>query len=182
MEKNELIKGCKKGNILAQEALFNQYKNLVYRTSLKYCSGKQEAEDHVHDVFIVLFDSIHKYKPSGSFEGWIKRITIYKAIDKYKKNKVVDQPYVLDTITEPIATDKPVPEISTDFVYQAIQELPEKYRLVFSLYQLDDYSHKEVAKMLSISVGTSKSNLHRAKQLLKKRILAYQSTSQTLQK
>jgi len=166
----KIINGCKKGNAKAQEALFTNYKDLVYTTSLKYCRGKQEAEDHVHDVFIVLFNSIKKYKPTGSFEGWIKRITIYKAIDKFKKKKIVDKPYILEGEIEPIHIASENMEIPLDTIFKAIQELPEKYGLVFSLYQLDEYSHKDIAKMLSISVGTSKSNLHRAKQLLKKKL------------
>ena len=169
VELSRIISGCKKGNLKAQEALFTKYKNLVYTTSLKYCGGKQEAEDHVHDVFIVLFDSIKKYKPTGSFEGWIRRITIYKAIDKFKKNKTVDKPYILDGEIHPIGSSEKS-DIPLDTIFKAIQELPEKYRLVFNLYQLDDYSHKEIAQMLSISVGTSKSNLHRAKEILKKKL------------
>lgn len=170
MELIQLINECKKDNIKAQEALFTNYKDLVYTTSLKYCGSKQEAEDHVHDVFIVLFNSIKKYKPSGSFEGWIKRITVYKAIDKYKKRKIVDKPYVLEGELQPIHINDKDVDIPLEVIFNAIQELPERYRLVFSLYELDDYSHKEIAKMLSISTGTSKSNLHRAKQLLKKKL------------
>ncbi len=176
MDKSQIIKECKKGNIGAQEALFTRYKDLVYNTSLKYCNGRQEAEDHVHDVFIVLFNSIHKYKPTGSFEGWIKRITIYKAIDKYKRNKTVDRPYELENATEESASQQSTPDASIDLIFKAIGELPEKYRLVFSLYELDDYSHKEIAQMLSISEGTSKSNLHRSKQILQKKLRAYQTT------
>lgn len=172
MEITKIISGCKKGDLKAQEALFTKYKNLVYTTSLKYCNGKQEAEDHVHDIFIILFKSIKKYKPTGSFEGWIKRITIYKAIDKYKKNKTLDRPYVLENAKENIEPTEKKDDISLDFIFKSIQELPEKYRLVFSLYQLDDYGHKEIAHMLAISEGTSKSNLHRAKQILQKKILS----------
>lgn len=175
MEKSQIIKGCKKGNIVAQEALFTRYKDLVYATSLKYCNGKQEAEDHVHDVFIVLFNSIQKYKPTGSFEGWIKRITIYKAIDKYKRNVTIDRPYEIENATQSISLDIHQESIPIDFVFQSIQELPEQYKLVFSLYQLDDYSHKEIAQMLSISEGTSKSNLHRAKQKLQKKLSAFKT-------
>ena len=176
MEKTQIIKGCKKGNSVAQEALFINYKDLVYSTALKYCRNTQEAQDHVHDVFIVLFDAIKKYKPKGSFEGWIKRITIFKAIDKFKKNNIVDKPYLIEEeigdSTTTIETE--LDSISRDFIFRSIQELPEKYRMVFSLYQLDDFSHKEIAQMLSISTGTSKSNLHRAKQILKNKITDYQ--------
>lgn len=172
MELTKIISGCKKGDLKAQEALFTKYKKLVYTTSLKYCNGQQEAEDHVHDIFIILFKTIHKYKPTGSFEGWIKRITIYKAIDKYKQNKTLDRPFVLDNAQSNIEPTEDNGSVSIDIIFKSIQELPEKYRLVFSLYQLDDYSHKEIAHMLTISEGTSKSNLHRAKQILQKKILS----------
>lgn len=149
--------------------MFSTYKDLVYGTSLKYFKNKEEAQDHVHDVFIVLFDAIHKYKTTGSFEAWIKRITIHKAIDKFRKNKTVDKPYLVEEASNPVTLEIETKDISREQIFKAIQELPEKYRMVFSLYQLDDYSHKEIAKMLSISVGTSKSNLHRAKEILKKK-------------
>lgn len=176
MDKTELIARCKKNDLAAQKLLFLKYKDLVYTTSLKYCSNKVEAEDNVHDVFIVLFETIHKYKNKGSFEGWIKRITIHKAVDKFREKKTTDLPYQIKSDEREVTIDKEHIDIPIDKIFKAIQELPERYRLVFNLYQLDDYSHKEIAKMLSISEGTSKSNFHRAKQILKEKILALSST------
>ena len=176
MEKTELIAGCKKNDLAAQKLLFLKYKDLVYTSSLKYCRNKAEAEDNVHDVFIVIFETIHKYKNKGSFEGWIKRISIHKAVDKFRQKKTTDLPYQIESDTREVTIDKEQVDIPIDTIFEAIQELPERYRLVFSLYQLDDYTHKEIASMLSISVGTSKSNFHRAKQILKEKILAFSST------
>ncbi|MEP0262808.1 sigma-70 family RNA polymerase sigma factor [Dokdonia sp.] len=173
MEKLQLIAGCKKNDLVAQKMLFLKYKDLVYTTSLKYCGNEAEAEDNVHDVFIVIFETIHKYKNKGSFEGWIRRIAIHKAVDKFRQKKTTDLPYQIESDSREVTIDPDKADVPIDYIFKAIQELPNKYRLVFNLYQLDDYSHKEIAHMLSISIGTSKSNLHRAKQILKDKILEF---------
>lgn len=173
MEKSQLIAGCKKNDLVAQKMLFLKYKDLVFTTSLKYCGNKAEAEDNVHDVFIVLFETIHKYENKGSFEGWIKRIAIHKAVDKFRQKKTTDLPYQIESDSREVTIDPDKTDVPIDYIFKAIQELPNRYRLVFNLYQLDDYSHKEIAHMLSISIGTSKSNLHRAKQILKDKILEF---------
>lgn len=151
----------------------NIYKQKLYPVCLKYCRSNNEAEDHLNDVFIEIFDKISKYKGRGSFEGWMKRIAINKAIDRYKKNRT----YSLDNKKEEVLTEdttieeKDLPP-SWDALITLIQELPDQYRITFSLYELDGYSHKEIASELKISESTSKCNLHRAKSILKARILA----------
>lgn len=144
------------------------YKKTLYVLSLKYCSNEAEAEDNLHDAFIEIFSNIKNYKGKGSFEGWIKKITINKAITRYK------QSYILTAIKDEYLQDDFVTEneinLPLDTLLNYIQELPHQYRLVFSLYELDDFSHQEIADMLSISENTSKSNLHRAKQILKEKI------------
>lgn len=168
MNLNELIKGCIRQNTKAQETLYHLYKNSLFVLSLKYCSNEAEAEDNLHNAFIEIFTNIQNYNGKGSFEGWIKRITINKAIDSYKKN------YHLVALQEDAIEDTEIDEqeldFSIDYILKLIQELPNQYRLVFCLYELDDYSHQEIAKMLSISEGTSKSNLHRAKIILKEKM------------
>ena len=170
LKTEELISGCKKGDIKAQKMLFLKYKDMVYTSSLKYCKNHDEAEDNVHDVFIALFEGIKKYKSSGSFEGWIKRIAIYKAIDKFKRKKPFRFSDQMNTKTEDVLVSRAYANIPLDFVLNTINELPQQYRVVFNLYQLDDYSHKEISNILGISEGTSKSNLHRAKQILKEKL------------
>lgn len=173
MNVDQLIHKCIKKDRRAQEALYNTYKKKLFPVCLKYCRSHSEAEDHLHDVFIEIFDKIAKYKGKGSFEGWMKRIAINTAIDKYKKNKTfsleAEKAANLseDTTLEP--NDLPP---TWEELIALIQELPDQYRIVFSLYELDGYSHKDIASTLKISGSTSKSNLHRAKAILKDKISA----------
>ena len=175
MTQKELIYQCKKNKREAQNELFNRYRNTLFLLSLKYCRNIVEAEDNLHDSFITIFETIKKYKNKGSFEGWMKRITIFKAIDKYNKKKPINIE-IKDDLLEDTTIETEAINLPLDVIMNFIQELPDQYRLVFNLYQLDDYSHKEIANMLSISESTSKSNLHRAKSILKKKITNKKST------
>ena len=171
MTERELIKQCTKNNRTAQNELFGKYKDTLFFISLKYCRNEADAEDNLHDAFIAIFQNIKTYKNKGSFEGWMKRITIFKAIDKYKKNTLINIEIKDDILAEPITIDEEQ-NLSLDQLLNLIQELPDQYRLVFNLYQLDGYSHKEIASLLNISEGTSKSNYHRAKLILQAKIQA----------
>jgi RNA polymerase sigma factor (sigma-70 family) len=167
------IKNCSKGNIKSQSILYENYKDMLFAISLKYCRNREEAQDNLQDTFLEIFKNINKLKNKSSFEGWIKRIAINKAIDKYKqsiKSETIDN-YTLKTDEVTVENINNVP-LST--ILNFIQQLPNQYRLVFNLYELDNYSHKEIAKLLSISPGTSKSNLFRAKKILKNNIDQYQ--------
>ena len=177
MDIENLIKSCIKQNRQAQEELYHLYKKTLFVLSLKYCANEAEAEDNLHNAFIEIFTNIDKFKNKGSFEGWMKRITINKAIDSYKKKHQLI-PIKEDSIQD-LTIDTDEIHLSLDYILSIIQELPHQYRLVFSLYELDDYSHLEIAQMLSISVGTSKSNLHRAKTILKERINTLNSFNTT---
>ena len=169
MNEIELIKKCIKNDRTAQNELFRKYKDTLFFTSLKYCRHEADAEDNLHDAFIAIFQNIKAYKNKGSFEGWMKRITIYKAIDKYKAAKPINIEIKDDILEETIEVEETTNH-SLDELLKIIQELPDQYRLVFNLYQLDGYSHKEIADLLNISEGTSKSNYHRAKLLLREKI------------
>lgn len=170
MNLDQLIKDCIKQNRKAQEELYQTYKKTLFVLSLKYCPNDTEAEDNLHDSFIEIFTNIKNYKGNGSFEGWIKRITINKAITRYKNSYTLTA--IKDNFTQEETLEDSEIDLSLDTILLFIQELPHQYRLVFNLYELDDYSHQEIAAMLSISESTSKSNLHRAKQILKEKIKA----------
>lgn len=141
--------------------------------SLKYCQNDSEAEDNLHDTFIEIFTNIKKFKATGSFEGWMKRILINKAINRYKNSFFLTA--IKDDNLEEITINNDELDFPIDFLLSLIQELPHQYRLVFNLFELDEYSHKEIAEMLSISESTSKSNLHRAKLILKEKITSKKS-------
>ncbi len=180
MQLDQLIRSCIKKDRKAQEQLYTIYKNKLFPVCLKYCRTHAEAEDHLHDTFIIIFETIKKYNKKGSFEGWMKRIAINKAIDNYKKNKE----YGLDKTTEEKLSDDTNLENddlppSWEALIALIQSLPNQYRIVFNLYEIEEYSHKQIATLLNISENTSKSNLHRAKAILKSKITKSNSTSKT---
>lgn len=172
MSLDHLIKRCKKKNVQAQEQLYRLYSSKLFSICLKYSNNYSNAEDTLQDAFITIFDKINQYKSQGSFEGWIKRITINTALQKYRKQKVFD--IINEDQIEEVEVQVDEEEISLDYLLDIIQQLPDRYRLVFNLYVLDGYSHKEVADMLEISVGTSKSNLARARKILKEKLEATQ--------
>ncbi len=165
---DQLIKKCKKKNAAAQEQLYRMYSSKLFSICLKYSNDYPSAEDTLQDAFITIFEKITQYKNKGSFEGWIKRITINTALQKYRKQKVFD--IINEEQIEEIEVEIDEEDISLDYLLSIIQQLPDRYRLVFNLYVLDGYSHKEIAEMLEISTGTSKSNLARARNILKTKL------------
>ena len=169
----DIIKGCIKGNAKAQEQLYLAYKGVLYTLCLKYCRNDEEAEDNLHNAFIEIFTNIGKYKNAGSFEGWMKRITINKAIDSFKK--ATQMVPIKDNLPEDTDVTEEEMNLPANFIMNLVQQLPDQYRIVFSMYELDGYSHKEIAEALGITESTSKSNLHRAKATLKEKIKAKQS-------
>ncbi|MCB0374808.1 MAG: sigma-70 family RNA polymerase sigma factor [Sinomicrobium sp.] len=168
MSLDKLINGCKARDRKAQEQLYRLFAGKLFSICLKYSRNKTEAEDNLQDTFMTVFDKIEQYSFKGSFEGWIRRITVNTVLQKYREEGVFD--IVPDHLQEDVPVDMDSDAISLDYLLKLIQELPDRYRLVFNLYVLDDYSHKEIAAMLSISEGTSKSNLARARMILKDRI------------
>jgi RNA polymerase sigma-70 factor (ECF subfamily) len=154
----------------AQSKVYHLFADKLFAVSLKYSKNYQDAEDNLQDSFLTIFAKIKQYKYKGSFEGWLKRITIHTAIQKYRQNSPLE---IVKEIADDINEDEIEIEnlgFSVDVLLESIQQLPDRYRLVFNLYVLDDYSHKEIANLLSISEGTSKSNLSRARKILKEKL------------
>ena len=173
MSLEQLIHNCKRNDTKAQSELYQLFSSKLFSVSLKYSRNYAEAEDNLQDAFITIFDKIKQYKSKGSFEGWLKRITINTALQRYRSQKVFDIVNEEAIADEAIAIEEE--DVSLDFLLKCIQELPDRYRLVFNLYVLDGYSHKEIADLLKITSGTSKSNLARARQILKDKIEEYKS-------
>ena len=170
MSLETLIEGCKKGDRKAQEQLYREYSPILFGTCLKYSRNKTEAEDNLHDSFMTIFDKIGQYTAKGSFEGWAKRITVNTIMQKYRKEgfmKVVTDSFE-DEVE--IIVESDYVNISLQTLLGYIQELPNKYRLTFNMYVLDGYTHKEIGALLGTSAGTSKSNLARARLILKDKI------------
>ena len=167
MSLDQLIHDCKNNDTKAQEQLYRLFSSKLFAICLKYSRNYAEAEDNLQDGFLIIFDKIHQYNFKGSFEGWIKRIMINNVLQQYRKVTF------LELTTENISEEPEVEideSVSLEFLMKIIQELPDRYRLVFNLYVIDGYSHGDIAEMLEISTGTSKSNLSRARMILKEKI------------
>ncbi|MFT4800844.1 MAG: RNA polymerase sigma factor (sigma-70 family) [Flavobacteriaceae bacterium] len=172
MTLEELILNCKKQDLKAQEELYKKFSGILFSVCLKYSPNHHEAEDNLQDAFITIFNRIEQFKGKGSFEGWMKRVTVNTVLQKYRKQRVFNLSNEEQLEEEAVVEieDNTVP---LDFLLKIVQELPDRYRLVFTMYVLDDYAHKEISDIVGISVGTSKSNLARARGILKTKIEDY---------
>lgn len=169
MDIKQLILDCQKSEPKAQEQLYKLFSSKMFTICLKYSRNYDEAQDNLQDGFLYIFKKINKYDFKGSFEGWIKRVMINHVLQHYRNSPVFEVIKDNATIENEVLVDSEE-HISLDFLLKIIQELPDRYRLVFNLYVLDGYSHKEIASLLNVTEGTSKSNLARAKMILKEKI------------
>jgi len=164
----DIIKQLQQGKRDAFEGLYRMYAKKIYPICLRYSSTPQEAEDNLQEGFITAYKKIKSYKGKGSFDGWIKRIFINQCLGEFRKQKYILNEELIKDVSED--TEYETIDIEANIILELIHELPTQYRLVFNMYVLDSFSHAEISKELSISIGTSKSNLSRAKVILKKRI------------
>jgi RNA polymerase sigma factor (sigma-70 family) len=171
----KIIKGCLDGNRRDQELLYRRHAAKLYAVSLQYTGSDEEAKDILQEGFIKIFENLNRYKHEGSFEGWMRKIVVNTALEKYRSRYQLYRIDDIDTISEP-ESDPDNEDYAgleaIDLLY-IIRELPPKYRMVFNLYAIEGYSHKEIGNMLSISEGTSKSNLSRARNILQRRVESY---------
>jgi len=172
----QLIQKCKKNDAKAQSELYQLFSSKLFAVCLKYSNNYAEAEDNLQDAFVTIFNKISQYQNKGSFEGWLKRITVNTALQRYRDKSVFS--IIHEDMVENVELEIDDDNLSMDYLLKIIQELPNRYRMVFNLYVLDDYSHKDIAKMLEITEGTSKSNLARAREILKKKIENYKEVQQ----
>lgn len=177
MDLKQLIHECKHNNRKSQEQLYRIYAPKLFAICLKYSRNYEEAQDNFQEGFLLIFEKVNTYSFKGSFEGWMKRVMINYVLQQYRKETFLNLvPEKEDTTTEIELEDD---QISMDYLLKIIQELPDRYRLIFNLYVMDGYSHIEIAEMANITVGTSKSNLARAKMILKTKIEQYKTTINT---
>ncbi len=168
-----IIEGCLRNDNKSQYQLYKLYYSNMTNVCLRYAKDREEANDFVQEGFIKLFNNLARYEFKGSFEGWMRRIFVNNAIDNIRRKKknhlLIGEDEKLDAFSEKqMDVLDGEAELDPKLVVEAIQKLTPAYKAVFSLYVIEEYSHKEVAEMLNISVGTSKSNLAKAKQNLRK--------------
>jgi len=164
-----LIESCKNEDRRAQEKLYRNYYGYAMSICLPYSKNKTEAEEIADDAFIKVFGNLGTYDVKLSFKGWLRRIMINSAIDYYRRNKKHYNNVDLEHAPEPGSFDNNIiDQMSANEIIRVVQDLPPAYKLVFNLYVLEGFKHHEIAKQLNISEGTSKSNLSKAKNKLKR--------------
>lgn len=169
---NRLIEGCVKQERRAQKQLYEQYQGKLMAVCMRYSNNYEDARDILHEGFVKIYKKIGTYKPTHSLDSWMKRIMINTAIDHYRKNKKhrnqvdVSTAYYLHDED----SDAALKNLSANEILALIQQLTPAYRAVFSLYVVEEYNHREIAEMLKISEGTSKSNLAKARARLRELI------------
>jgi RNA polymerase sigma factor (sigma-70 family) len=175
----ELLEGCLKGKSAFQKSLYDKYAVKMLGVCMRYIKKQAESEDILQEGFIKVFLKLDTYRGSGNLEGWIRRIMVNTAIQHIRDNvktEIVTDTGIKQALIEaqPDSGDVYGESITPAELYDMIQSLPDGYKTVFSLYAIDGYSHKEIALLLDISEGTSKSQLSRARAMLKKSLETHQ--------
>lgn len=167
-----LIRGCRAGDRSCQNKLYAQYSGKMMSVCLRYVSNREEAEDILQEGFLKVFVHIHEFKNQGSFEGWMRKIMVNTALERYRKKPHLYPVIRLEDINEiNIATEEILSRINVKELINMIQKLPPGYRMVFNLHVFEGLKHREIAQKLGISEGTSKSNLSDARTILQKRVI-----------
>jgi RNA polymerase sigma factor (sigma-70 family) len=172
MSDQQIIKGCAKHDRKAQQLLYDKYSRFLLGICLRYSTDKAEAEDILQDSFLKIFLNIKDYTGTGSFIGWLRKVAVNTAITHYHKN--LKFRYHVE-IEEYVSVETGVSSFEEDFftseeLYRVLNELPTGYRMVFNLYAIEGYKHKEIAEMLGIDTNTSKSQYSRAKAVIRDKL------------
>jgi RNA polymerase sigma factor (sigma-70 family) len=170
-ETRQLIKSCLAEDRNAQRDLYKLFAPKMFGVCLRYAKGREEAEDIMQEGFVQVYKSLHNFKFSGSFEGWVRKIMVHCAIAKYRgKSKLHSVLNIeIEHITA-IDNEDILSRLGKKELLKMVQDLPPAYRMVFNLYVFEGLKHREIAQEIGISEGTSKSNLHDAKFILQKAV------------
>lgn len=176
---NYLINGCCEGDRKSQKELYELYKTKMFGVSMRYAQNKALAEDILQESFIKIFKSIKTYKGEGSFEGWMRKILVHTAlryIGKERRYRCVDEEIKSISVDKSVLNDA-MQSLEHEQLMKLVDNLPDGYRQIFSLYAIEGFTHKEIAEKFSISIGTSKSQLARARKLLKIKVVELYKSS-----
>ncbi|MVN90162.1 sigma-70 family RNA polymerase sigma factor [Mucilaginibacter sp. HME9299] len=166
----DLIAKCKTADRKCQELLYKQFASKMLAVCMRYAVDKMEAEDMLQNGFVRVFQKINDYRGDGSFEGWMRRIMVHSSIEYYRKHHKMTLVDIDESGYEQPVNAAAASSLETKDLMALIQQLPAGYRMVFNLYAIEGYSHREIADIADITEGASKSQLSRARTLLKQKI------------
>jgi RNA polymerase sigma-70 factor (ECF subfamily) len=170
-----LLEGCKKGERKSQELLYNLLSPKMMGVCMRYAKDREEAEDILQNAFVKVFQKLTEFRNDGSFEGWIRRIMVNTAIESYRKNQRMLNVIDIDEAHDLQQTLFDMNVLETRDLFKLIEQLSGGYRLVFNMYVIEGYSHKEIGEQLGITEGASKCQLSRAKAILREKIKKMES-------
>ncbi len=173
-KEDELIKGCLKGERSAQKHLYELYSSRMYAVCYRYVKDPMHAQDILVIAFMKVFEKIAQFKNEGSFEGWIRRITVNEALTWLRRHKSMYIEADLESADREPDYDQLGDHLEAEDLINMIATLPAGYQIVFNMYAIDGYSHKEIAEHLGISENTSKSQLSRARTYLQKLLAGHE--------
>lgn len=176
LEYKELIEACVKGDRLAQRNLYDLFSKRMYMVCVRYTKSQQEAEDVLQDSFIKVFKNLKGYRGDSRLDYWIKRIVVNTALNSQRKKLYMYPMVDIDDVKNDYDHSKILSSFQMEELLNMIRELPTGCRTVFNLFAIEGYSHKEIAEMLEVSEGTSKSQFARARKLLKEKIAGEEKT------
>ena len=163
---SDLLRGCMEGNRRMQEELYRRFSPRMYAVCLRYAGNAEEAEDILQEGFIKIFKKLDSFRSEGSFEGWVRRIFVNTAIEHFRRKRYLMPVTEKEENTIEGKYTSVLDELAEKDILALVQELSPGYRTVFNMYVVEGYTHKEIADILNISEGTSKSQLSRAKVIL----------------
>lgn len=170
LDNRELIEACVKGDRVAQQNLYDLFSRRMYVVCLRYTKSQQEAEDVLQDSFIKVFKNLKGYRGDSRLDYWIKRIVINTALNSQRKKLYMYPMVDIDDVKNEFDHSKAFSNFQMEELLKMIKELPTGCQTVFNLFAIEGYSHKEIAEMLEVSEGTSKSQFARARKLLQDKI------------
>ncbi|NRB52906.1 MAG: sigma-70 family RNA polymerase sigma factor [Saprospiraceae bacterium] len=174
MTERELIEGCMREDRKCQQEVFRRYASKMMGVCLRYARHQMEAEDLLQDAFIKVYNNISKFEYKGSFEGWIRRIVVNTALKNYSKKSFTYEQIGVEEQPESSAPPEVYAHLHEEELLKLVADLPDGYRVVFNLYAIEGYSHKEISEMLGCQESTSRSQLVKARKLLQSQILKLQ--------
>lgn len=172
IDDEKIIDGCLRKDRKMQKALYEKYSPVLYAICLRYAKSEPEAQDILQEGFIKVFKYISQFSREHSFEGWLKRIFVNTSITYYKQNLKHYYKDDIEEIKETKITSYSFGDVefTREELQNVIESISDGYRVVFNLYAIEGYKHKEIAEMLSIDVATSKSQYHRAKKAIQQKL------------
>jgi RNA polymerase sigma-70 factor (ECF subfamily) len=166
----QIIAGCRAGDRKYQELLYQRFASKMFTVCIRYAAESNSAQDLLQEGFVKIFKNIDKFRGDGSFEGWIRRIFVNTCLEFVRKKANMYVVQDTETVKVEYQDENALQKLMKEDLMEMIQSLSTGYRTIFNLYVIEGYSHKEIAELLNVTEGTSKSQLARARYLLQKKV------------